>query len=132
MASTSQRGRGQLPMPVTASGGTAGAATGCAARRGAAAAAGLRRGADRRGTLRACARPARPCRPGSCAAGPAGPRHQFVLRHAAPGRQVLVDRDLGRADLQQAARRQRVDVLADQQQQAVAAVEVAAVEGDVG
>ena len=61
-----------------------------------------------------------------------GPRHQLVARQAAPGGQVFVHRDFGGADFQQPAARQRVDVLSDQQQQAVAAVKVAAVERHIG
>ena len=61
-----------------------------------------------------------------------GERDQLVAGHAAPGRQILVHRDFGGADLQQAASRHRVNLFADQQQQAVFTVEVAAVEADVG
>ena len=50
----------------------------------------------------------------------------------APGGQVFLDRDLGRDDLQQATARQRIDVAADQEQQAAAAVQIAPVEGGVG
>jgi hypothetical protein len=60
------------------------------------------------------------------------PRHQLVAGEPAPRRQLLVDGDLRRADLEQLARLQRVDVLANEQQQPVAAVEIAAVEGNVG
>jgi hypothetical protein len=59
-------------------------------------------------------------------------RDQLVAGEAAPGRQVFLHRDLGGQNLQQAAARQRVDVTADEQQQAAAAVQIAAVEADVG
>ena len=57
------------------------------------------------------------------------------VRHPAPRRQVLAHRRLGRVDLEKLALPQRVDVLADQQQQAAPAVEPTAVEargGNVG
>ena len=61
----------------------------------------------------------------------AGHRHQLVARETAPGGQILLDGDLGGDDLQQAAARKRIDVTADHQQQAAAAVEIAPVEAGV-
>ena len=58
-------------------------------------------------------------------------RDQFVLREAAPCWQVFPHRAFGGDDFQQLAAPQRIDVLPDQQQQAVVAVEVAAVEGGI-
>ena len=58
-------------------------------------------------------------------------RDQLVLREAAPRRQVFPHRAFGGDDFQQLAAPQRIDVLPDQQQQAVAAVEVAAIESGV-
>jgi hypothetical protein len=68
------------------------------------------------------------------AALPVAPRdrHQLVAGHAAPRGEIFLDRDFGRGELEQLAVRQRIDVLADQQEQAVAAVEIAAVEARVG
>jgi len=59
-------------------------------------------------------------------------RDQLVPRHPAPGRKVLADRGLGRGDLEQLPREEGVDVLADEEQQPAAAVEIAAVEPDGG
>ena len=52
--------------------------------------------------------------------------------HAAPGRQVVAHRGLAAAHLEDAALGHALHVLADQQHQARAAVEVAAVEDVVG
>src|SRR5262245_50475643 len=62
----------------------------------------------------------------------AGTRNEIVLREPAPRRQVLDDRRFLRTDFQQSAVLQGVDVLADQEQQTVPAVERSAVERDVG
>jgi hypothetical protein len=59
-------------------------------------------------------------------------RDQLVAGEAAPRGQVLAHRTFGGQNLEQPAARQRIDVLADQQQQSVAAIEIAAVEGDLG
>ena len=59
-----------------------------------------------------------------------GPRDQFVAGQPAPRGQVLFDRGLGGRTSSNCPAFERVDVVADQQQQAVAAVEVAAVEAD--
>src|SRR5262249_22817049 len=55
-------------------------------------------------------------------------RHQLVVGHAAPSREIRLDRDLGGAELEELPALQRIDVLPDQEQEAVAAVEVAPVE----
>ena len=55
-----------------------------------------------------------------------------MIENSRTGGQILVDRDFRREDFQQLATRHRVNVLADQQQQPVAAIEIAAVETDVG
>ena len=59
-------------------------------------------------------------------------RDELVAGEPAPGREVLFDRDLDGAKLQELAGRQRIEVLADQEQEPVAAIQVAAVEADVG
>src|SRR4030095_5751568 len=59
-------------------------------------------------------------------------RDQFVPGHAAPGREVLLHRDLRGAKLEELAARERIDVLADQQEQAIATVEIAPVKARVG
>ena len=59
-------------------------------------------------------------------------RDQLVAGHAAPRGEVRLDRDLGGAELEELPALQRIDVLPDQEQETVAAVEVAPVEADVG
>src|SRR4030095_9114683 len=58
-------------------------------------------------------------------------RDQFVPGHAAPGGEVLLHRDLRGAKLEELAARERIDVLANQQEQAIAAVEIAPVKARV-
>ncbi len=58
--------------------------------------------------------------------------HELVPREAAPRREILLDGGFGRADLEQAAARERVDVAPDEQEEAAAAVEVGPVEARVG
>ena len=59
---------------------------------------------------------------------PAHERDQLVSRHAAPGGKVLLHGDLRGAELEEPPRLERIDVLPDQQQEPIAAIEVAAVE----
>ena len=59
------------------------------------------------------------------------PGDDLVAGEAAPRRQLDLDGGVGGEDLQQATALQRVDMAADEQQQAAAAVEVAAVQADV-
>ena len=131
IAASIQRGRGQLPMPMTASGGIAGAGAGGGRLAGICttttpAAPGAPPGA--RTSARHAASKAPLHDEEAALAVATDDRDQLVAGHPAPGGEVLLDRDLGRGELQQLARPERVDVLADQQEQAVATVEVAAVE----
>ena len=109
MACSIQRGRGQLPMPMTASGRIGGRRRRRRQRRG----DGHRhdRPREHRGRRRRARRRGRGARPLSgplqtrklrCAPG-LRERDQLVAGQPAPGREVLLDRDLGRADLQQLA-----------------------------
>ena len=59
-------------------------------------------------------------------------RDQFVPGHAAPGGEILLHRDLRGAKLEKLAARERIDVLADQQEQAIATVEITPVKARVG
>ncbi len=61
-----------------------------------------------------------------------GERHELVAGEPAPRGEIFLDGDLDRAELQQLAGDQRVEVLADQEQEPVAAIQIAAVEADVG
>jgi len=58
--------------------------------------------------------------------------HEIVARQATPRREVLLDGGLHGVDLQELPRLERIDVTADEQQQAAPAVEVASVEAVVG
>jgi hypothetical protein len=59
-------------------------------------------------------------------------RDEVIAGHPTPGREVFLDRDLRGAELQELAPLQRIDVLPDEEQEPVAAVQIAAVEPDVG
>ena len=63
---------------------------------------------------------------------PFGPGDHLVPCHAAPGGKLDLDGGVGGEDLQKAAVLYGVDVTADEQKEAAAAVEVTAVEANVG
>ena len=136
MASRIQRGRGQLPTPMTderrrppAPGRAAGRAVGNAD--GDRAALGHEAARRRRRALDPLGEPALADEKAPLPPAP-DERDQFVPGHAAPGGEVLLHGDLRGAKLEELAARERIDVLADQQEQAIAAVELAPVEARVG
>jgi hypothetical protein len=58
--------------------------------------------------------------------------HELVAGHPAPGGEVLVDGNLGGTKLEELTALHRVHVLADQEKEPVAAVQISAVEARVG
>src|SRR4029453_6427825 len=58
--------------------------------------------------------------------------HELVAGHPAPGGEVLLDGNLGGTKFEELAALQRVHVLADQEKEPVAAVQISAVEAQVG
>jgi hypothetical protein len=63
---------------------------------------------------------------------PPDERHELVAGHPTPGREVLVDRNLGGTKFEEPAALQRVHVLPDQEKEPVATVQISAVEAHVG
>ena len=63
---------------------------------------------------------------------PLGPGDHLVPGHAAPGGKLDFDGGVGGEDFEEAAALHRVDMTADEQEETAAAVEVTAVEAEVG
>jgi len=58
--------------------------------------------------------------------------HELVAGHPAPGREILLHGDLGGTKFKELAALHRINVLADQEKEPVAAIQIAAVEARVG